>query len=431
MSNPTYFLGSIPACAGEPRHWLARSVTATVYPRVCGGTRPDPAPLPCPTGLSPRVRGNLWTAARRCRGTRSIPACAGEPKNRRRRVAADGVYPRVCGGTHQLVQHLVQRNGLSPRVRGNPRRERLLIPRRGSIPACAGEPRTARGPRPVDAVYPRVCGGTRSGGAARLPWLGLSPRVRGNHFMIVALRFMIRSIPACAGEPAGRWRRRSAPGVYPRVCGGTVAVYRDDADEAGLSPRVRGNRCRPRLRLYQHGSIPACAGEPPGNGLRGWAAPVYPRVCGGTAPGVLNRRGLMGLSPRVRGNRHDGFAYSIILGSIPACAGEPGRRRPRKPLSQVYPRVCGGTGPWRLRLATGRGLSPRVRGNLMSSSSACIGLRSIPACAGEPRYGQRQQPTPAVYPRVCGGTLRRHLIQPPVDGLSPRVRGNLTRWSSI
>ena len=37
-------------------------------------------------------------------------------------------------------------------------------------------------------------------------------------------------------------------------------------------------------------------------------------------------------------------------------------------------------------------------------------------------------PTPRVrwvYPRVCGGTVLKHLIVGHRDGLSPRVRGNL------
>ena len=33
-------------------------------------------------------------------------------------------------------------------------------------------------------------------------------------------------------------------GVYPRVCGGTIAAGADAIPGAGLSPRVRGNRAR-------------------------------------------------------------------------------------------------------------------------------------------------------------------------------------------
>ena len=71
---------------------------------------------------------------------------------------------------------------------------------------------------------------------------GLSPRVRGNllrRFDKIAYR---RSIPACAGEPAGECRRRVPLEVYPRVCGGTVSSWCVILAGWGLSPRVRGNQ---------------------------------------------------------------------------------------------------------------------------------------------------------------------------------------------
>ena len=121
------------------------------------------------TGLSPRVRGNLeLTDAFPTFLTRSIPACAGEPRRRR--------APRVCAncdGRHFTILPGLRVRGnrdevlLSPRVRGNLARvDRRNVLRR-SIPACAGEPCrvTVRriGFATCDAyltVYPRVCGGT-------------------------------------------------------------------------------------------------------------------------------------------------------------------------------------------------------------------------------------------------------------------------------
>ena len=50
----------------------------------------------------------------------------------------------------------------------------------------------------------------------------------------------------------------------------------------GLSPRVRGNRLEHGLKQVGQGSIPACAGEPPAQPNCGAACGVYPRVCGGT-----------------------------------------------------------------------------------------------------------------------------------------------------
>ena len=71
---------------------------------------------------------------------------------------------------------------------------------------------------------------------------------------------------------------------------------------SGLSPRVRGNPSPKRIPPFVVGSIPACAGEPtpsPGNDS---GAEVYPRVCGGTGMTIPMRKLCNGLSPRVRGN---------------------------------------------------------------------------------------------------------------------------------
>ena len=131
------------------------------------------------------------------------------------------VYPRVCGGTCFLIPLPLTNGGLSPRVRGNRRWHDYESDVRGSIPACAGEPVRAENPAGVSAVYPRVCGGTRT----RLPRVseshGLSPRVRGNQDRNNPVRQNERSIPACAGEPAISSIEKNPGEVYPRVCGGT------------------------------------------------------------------------------------------------------------------------------------------------------------------------------------------------------------------
>ena len=50
---------------------------------------------------------------------------------------------------------------------------------------------------------------------------GLSPRARGNLGIVVAVGLLLRSIPACAGEPVDRPKVRFQIRVYPRVRGGT------------------------------------------------------------------------------------------------------------------------------------------------------------------------------------------------------------------
>ena len=192
-------------------------------------------------GLSPRVRGNLLFADVQAAEFRSIPACAGEPADRVPKGGPVPVYPRVCGGTRRIVSVPVSPAGLSPRVRGNRRAQVLASQVCRSIPACAGEP-NAR-------FIINVAGG---------------------------------SIPACAGEPPACSSTLCVSRVYPRVCGGTVLAGCTACSRVGLSPRVRGNLRRQAAGLTSSGSIPACAGEPPGAGGVEGVRPVYPRVCGGT-----------------------------------------------------------------------------------------------------------------------------------------------------
>ena len=173
--------------------------------------------------------------------------------------------------------------GLSPRVRGNQSPERHFFHEHGSIPARAGEPLRG-GPNPTNGrVYPRACGGTEGEKVCFTEGLGLSPRVRGN-LILLSYRCPRRgSIPARAGEPPAFECLNIMGGVYPRACGGTIAgAFRLPA-AVGLSPRVRGNLLNLARPFGLDGSIPARAGEPSPTAARLTALTVYPRACGGTA----------------------------------------------------------------------------------------------------------------------------------------------------
>ena len=91
---------------------------------------------------------------------------------------------------------------------------------------------------------------------------GLSPRVRGNPAPWPSCFLQERSIPARAGEPGSGLGCGSGVGVYPRACGGTYVIVGAVIGIIGLSPRVRGNPARETFRRTANGSIPARAGEP-------------------------------------------------------------------------------------------------------------------------------------------------------------------------
>ena len=294
----------------------------------------------------------------------------------------------------------------------------------GSIPARAGEPRSRDRSGRQTRVYPRACGGTAAAIIAASASSGLSPRVRGNRNSrgdrggcggSIPARAgnriassdrpqPRRSIPARAGEPPQQAVAGQPDEVYPRACGGTSARSRSRASSAGLSPRVRGNPDHDRARRTTRGSIPARAGEPR-EAHRGaehhW---VYPRACGGTSWQPQPDGCLRGLSPRVRGNHRRRDVDGNTGGSIPARAGEPIKWASLKGLGWVYPRACGGTVEQPAAGLGAQGLSPRVRGNLSQLAAGWAKHRSIPARAGEPAHLAIPLAELGVYPRACGGT---------------------------
>ena len=198
----------------------------------------------------------------------------------------------------------------------------------------------------------------------------------------------------------GALRTRS----IPAWAGGTTNGTEPSSSSTGLSPRGRGN---PTLRTRgsgRPGSIPAWAGEPetiiPPPGV----VTVYPRVGGGTCSPTTAMPPRKGLSPRGRGNRPPGDPGMDSTGSIPAWAGEPEHLGTYGSGWRVYPRVDGGTiDPIPVAL-TGRGLSPRGRGNQARCQRRGRRWGSIPAWTGEPHSPVRRDRARRVYPRVDGGT---------------------------
>ena len=396
-----------------------------VYPRVCGGTARADVQEWRGWGLSPRVRGNplFPCLSRRARG--SIPACAGEPSGYHDPHDHAGVYPRVCGGTSRLHTEVETEQGLSPRVRGNPTPYGLRETHSGSIPACAGEPKIGVSTTTDARVYPRVCGGTAKWHAWHMARRGLSPRVRGNQDFWRWGGDVGGVYPrVCGGNPVALQEPRHRRGSYPRVCGGTADRMPSACLTRGLSPRVRGNHVSGKPVELVLGSIPACAGEPVLHAKPSAFERVYPRVCGGTSASAPTASVRPGLSPRVRGNLGIGVCGDLPNGSIPACAGEPPSDSSTERVKRVYPRVCGGTVNVELLETVEEGLSPRVRGNPSHSVVRVDRRGSIPACAGEPLLNGSAGNKATVYPRVCGGTGDRGMEYLNVKGLSPRVRGN-------
>ena len=132
-----------------------------------------------------------------------------------------------------------------------------------------------------------------------------------------------------------------------------------------------------------------------------------------------------GLSPRLRGNPQRRPQWPHPPRSIPAPAGEPLASVALMEVAPVYPRACGGTPGLGHLLVRLEGLSPRLRGNLLVAQNGAAAVGSIPAPAGEPCRGRRWWRCRPVYPRACGGTHSTKRTDRSPWGLSPRLRGNL------
>ena len=188
----------------------------------------------------------------------------------------------------------------------------------------------------------------------------------------------------CMGEPRSRRSWLAGSRVYPRAYGGTGEAVTPTYAHPGLSPRIRGNHSRAPGAAARTGSIPAHTGEPTTPRRRGQSPSVYPRAYGGTTDSTAKRGAWQGLSPRIRGNLAADDRWSKDTGSIPAHTGEPQAGRCRTSPRRVYPRAYGGTSPLDHVGRVIEGLSPRIRGNLEHRMQANNRRRSIPAHTGEP-----------------------------------------------
>ena len=269
----------------------------------------------------------------------------------------------MCGAALSMAKPQSAKNGLSPRVRGSQGVQNLFENQARSIPACAGQPTILSPPNPHIRVYPRVCGAAITLSLSSTAWSGLSPRVRGSRVTALDRVNRIRSIPACAGQPAGIDVLVCEHKVYPRVCGAAAFTSTFQQAIEGLSPRVRGSLAQAQGSTVRGRSIPACAGQPGAGSRINGSRKVYPRVCGAAGQTTSVRRLPDGLSPRVRGSRLAILSAPAVGRSIPACAGQPQPITIAARMTGVYPRVCGAARVAPHTLNPSSGLSPRVRGS--------------------------------------------------------------------
>ena len=200
-----------------------------------------------------------------------------------------------------------------------------------------------------------------------------------------------------SGQPADatfeNWQMREghvqepiARAAYERRTGNLVdevGAFATD-DDLGLSPLARGNRRRKHCHHARLGPIPARAGQPGAFRLLIPSIRAYPRSRGATHLEQRPRQGLKGLSPLARGNRLQALQCRIGVRPIPARAGQPTAAAPAVAASRAYPRSRGATSAALGVYRLGEGLSPLARGNRCSAMRAFTSMGPIPARAGQP-----------------------------------------------
>ena len=252
-------------------------------------------------GLPPRARGRRLHTPAFLDAVGTTPACAGKTRTRDRPDGRGWDYPRVRGEDRNPYRAHKGREGLPPRARGRPTLLLLLLPIRGTTPACAGKTgrcsRLPRGPRD----YPRVRGEDVIGSYSPSSPPGLPPRARGRPAVAADFHAVRGTTPACAGKTR-RWKAsKTRPRDYPRVRGEDAHSPASWSLRVGLPPRARGRRFRVGGGEITAGTTPACAGKTCPGAMSPALMRDYPRVRGEDWYPIHPIFKAVGLPPRARG----------------------------------------------------------------------------------------------------------------------------------
>ena len=251
----------IPAWAGNTPHESRNRQLGTDHPRVGGEHSTGSNAASTWGGSSPRGRGTLYSCSSSIETLRIIPAWAGNTSAGGLVMLYPPDHPRV-GGEHSCAGYTqFGCPGSSPRGRGTPRGAHADRFHSRIIPAWAGNTPAVRSRVQPGSDHPRVGGEHPAFCIRRSSQVGSSPRGRGTPFNSTRIQYILRIIPAWAGNT------NPGPGVgvgvtdHPRVGGEHLAKAIKRAQWIGSSPRGRGTRNHDRVASGKHRIIPAWAGN--------------------------------------------------------------------------------------------------------------------------------------------------------------------------
>ena len=112
---------------------------------------------------------------------------------------------------------------------------------------------------------------------------------------------------------------------------------------------------------------------------------------------------------------------------IPACAGNRHSMAGTGTRTAVHPRMRGEQSHFGVISPDARGSSPHARGTVKERKANFVGLRFIPACAGNSEEFARNVGRKSVHPRMRGEQRPAKPQIPPELGSSPHARGTDSR----
>ena len=211
--------GIIPAHAGNTGATARGAGRHRDHPRACGehfliGRRLRIAP-----GSSPRMRGTLVVADLDSAIRGIIPAHAGNTRLRSGDSTFSWDHPRACGEHQPGHVKDVRLQGSSPRMRGTLTIEHAVVVSAGIIPAHAGNTRPMVSPCSKHRDHPRACGEHSLPSWTSSNRWGSSPRMRGTLTICRGMFPRKGIIPAHAGNTRVHELCCQVQGDHPRACG--------------------------------------------------------------------------------------------------------------------------------------------------------------------------------------------------------------------
>ena len=192
--------GIIPAYAGNTPFFSGFDEIPGDHPRVCGEHTDSAGRSGASTGSSPRMRGTRDNRHRRWYWLGIIPAYAGNTRLSDLMKVREGDHPRVCGEHIDSENRVMFNPGSSPRMRGTRGLSLSATADFRIIPAYAGNTIPLRRFSRLDRDHPRVCGEHRTRSHASLYEAGSSPRMRGTRLVKNTGTRAAGIIPAYAGN---------------------------------------------------------------------------------------------------------------------------------------------------------------------------------------------------------------------------------------